>query len=254
MIAWSTTPAMRRWSRSARMAPAAAASSSSSSSSATSGANAWAASVGVLGEQLLGELGDGRGVGGLLGRLALRRRAADPVVLDDEACGAARAGRRSSSMALARGARRSSAPTPRTGRAAARTCRRSTGRSCAATGPERSTTSWTVKSLSVGAASSARGRRRGSAAPASRPGPGPGRATGRRPARASSCRRRSASAGSCGHRGEPYRSDLRRTVFSATSTLAQTAGSTTTSMLAAPLSGTRGWRHTSTGNDTFTSE
>ena len=34
----------------------------------------------------------------------------------------------------------------------------------------------------------------------------------------------------------------------------QTAGSTTTSMLAAPLSGTRGWRHTSTGNDTFTSE
>ena len=35
---------------------------------------------------------------------------------------------------------------------------------------------------------------------------------------------------------------------------AQTAGSTTTSILAAPLSGTNGWRHTSTGNDTFTSE
>ncbi len=34
----------------------------------------------------------------------------------------------------------------------------------------------------------------------------------------------------------------------------QTAGSTTTSMLAAPLSGTRGWRHTSTGNEAFTSE
>ena len=34
----------------------------------------------------------------------------------------------------------------------------------------------------------------------------------------------------------------------------QTAGSTTMSMLAAPLSGTRGWRHTSTGNEAFTSE
>ncbi len=34
----------------------------------------------------------------------------------------------------------------------------------------------------------------------------------------------------------------------------QTAGSTTTSMLAAPLSGTRAWRHTSTGKETFTSE
>ena len=34
----------------------------------------------------------------------------------------------------------------------------------------------------------------------------------------------------------------------------QTPGSTTWSIVAAPLSGTRGWRHTSTGNDTFTSE
>ena len=33
-----------------------------------------------------------------------------------------------------------------------------------------------------------------------------------------------------------------------------TAGSTSMSMLAAPLSGTRGWRHTSTGNETLTSE
>jgi len=36
--------------------------------------------------------------------------------------------------------------------------------------------------------------------------------------------------------------------------LDQTAGSTMTSMVAAPLSGTRGCRQTSTGNDTFTSE
>jgi len=34
----------------------------------------------------------------------------------------------------------------------------------------------------------------------------------------------------------------------------QTAGSISMSMLAAPLSGTRGWRHTSTGNEAFTSE
>lgn len=34
----------------------------------------------------------------------------------------------------------------------------------------------------------------------------------------------------------------------------QLAGSTIWSMVAAPLSGTRAWRHTSTGNDTFTSE
>jgi GntR family transcriptional regulator, vanillate catabolism transcriptional regulator len=34
----------------------------------------------------------------------------------------------------------------------------------------------------------------------------------------------------------------------------QTAGSRTASMLAAPLSGTRAWRHTSTGNETLTSE
>ena len=33
----------------------------------------------------------------------------------------------------------------------------------------------------------------------------------------------------------------------------QIAGSTTASMLDAPLSGTRGWRHASTGNDTVTS-
>ena len=35
---------------------------------------------------------------------------------------------------------------------------------------------------------------------------------------------------------------------------AQTAGSTTMSMLAAPLSGTLGWRHTSTGNEALTRE
>ncbi len=35
---------------------------------------------------------------------------------------------------------------------------------------------------------------------------------------------------------------------------AQTAGSISMSMLAAPLSGTRGWRQTSTGNEAFTSE
>ena len=36
--------------------------------------------------------------------------------------------------------------------------------------------------------------------------------------------------------------------------LAQTAGSTSMSMLAAPLSGTLGWRHTSTGKETLTRE
>ena len=36
-------------------------------------------------------------------------------------------------------------------------------------------------------------------------------------------------------------------------TRAQIAGSTTASIAEAPLSGTRGWRHTSTGNDTVTS-
>ena len=57
MIASSTTPATRRWSRPPRITPAATAPSSTSSNRDTSGAKARAASVGVRGHQLLRELG-----------------------------------------------------------------------------------------------------------------------------------------------------------------------------------------------------
>jgi imidazolonepropionase-like amidohydrolase len=53
-----------------------------------------------------------------------------------------------------------------------------------------------------------------------------------------------------GHRAGPVRDEGRHRLPQ----LSYTAGSTMTSMVAAPLSGTRGCRHTSTGNDALTSE
>ena len=135
MMASSTTPAIGPWRRPARMAPGSRPPRRAPPrTGTTSGAKARAASVGCS-------------VSSCWANSAMRRRAArrlptgafgagpaEPVVLDHEAVQPLERVVLLGDL-LAAGARPSCGPTPRTGRAAARACRRSTGRSCAATGP-----------------------------------------------------------------------------------------------------------------------
>ncbi len=255
MTAWSTTPAIRRWSSPLRIAPASAASSSSSSSRVTRGTNAGRRLARVLGEQLLGELGhhhrrrvlchprrrsrpdgtpgstrdegaqplervvdalDGGGEVGRGGAHGLLEQGEQQLVLAGEVLVEAPQRLARALDDLLDGELLARATSLISSRAASRK-------------------RWTRFSARTRAGSSDR------ATACSR------QLVGRRVG--GHGRRRLISAMLPVDPLEGRSPEMRVALLPR-----QTAGSTTTSMVAAPLSGTRGWRHTSTGNETLTSE